>query len=331
VWGFSQGGLGVRGESPDGYGVRADSTTGHAVFAVTSSGNGVHAGTSSGNGVFASSNTGIGVVGQHTADTGTQPGVMGETNSQAGGVVGAGAVGVYGRVNSTTAGTYSAGVHGHNNATGGSGVGVLGTHAGPSAGVWGESANGSGVVGWVTGASAGNYGIYGYSPSPTGYAGYFSGRVHVQGTLSKSAGSFKIDHPQDPANKYLSHSFVESPDMKNIYDGMVTLDANGEATVQMPEWFDALNKEFRYQLTCVGGYAPVYISQEMQGNSFRIAGGKAGLKVSWQVTGIRHDPYAEQHRIPVEEDKPANEQGKYLHPDLYGKPDDLRLNKLEQK
>jgi hypothetical protein len=113
--------------------------------------------------------------------------------------------------------------------------------------------------------------------------------------------------------------------MMNIYNGNVTLDANGEATVTMPGWFEALNQEYRYQLTTIGGFAPVYVAQEMQGNSFRIAGGKSGMKVSWQVTGIRHDPWAEEHRIPVEENKSTQDKGKYLYPDAYGKPETMAI------
>lgn len=113
--------------------------------------------------------------------------------------------------------------------------------------------------------------------------------------------------------------------MKNIYDGVVTLGADGTALVALPEYFEALNMDFRYQLTCVGGYAPVYVSQEIAANQFSIAGGTPGLKVSWQVTGTRHDPYAEQNRIIVEEDKPANERGRYLYPSGYGQTTENRL------
>lgn len=74
----------------------------------------------------------------------------------------------------------------------------------------------------------------------------------VDGRLTKAAGSFKIDHPLDPANKYLLHSFVESPDMMNIYNGEVALDGLGKATVELPAWFEALNQDFRYQLTAIG-------------------------------------------------------------------------------
>ena len=145
------------------------------------------------------------------------------------------------------------------------------------------------------------------------------GSLVVDGAVSKGGGSFKIDHPLDPENKTLSHSFVESPDMMNIYNGNATLDAFGRAVVTMPEWFETLNRDFRYQLTCIGGFAPVYIAREVRGNSFKIAGGKPGMKVSWQVTGVRQDAYANAHRIPVEQDKPAAERGTYLHPDAFDK------------
>jgi len=138
---------------------------------------------------------------------------------------------------------------------------------------------------------AGGDGIYA-AVTNGGYAGFFYGDVDVDGNLSKAGGSFKIDHPLDPANKYLYHSFVESPDMMNIYNGNVTLDGNGEAFVPLPEWFQTLNRDFRYQLTCLDGFAPIYVAQRVQDNRFKIAGGKPGMEVSWQVTGVRqtHGP-----------------------------------------
>ena len=183
------------------------------------------------------------------------------------------------------------------------------TSTGSTIGVYGNA---------FDGATA--YGVYGYAGSATtNYAGYFSGNAHVTGTLTKGGGSFKIDHPLDPENKNLQHSFVESPDMMNIYNGNVILDSHGEATVTMPDWFEALNRDFRYQLTCIGGFAPVYVAQEISGNQFKIAGGNAGLKVSWMVTGIRHDAWANANRIPVDTDKRAEERGMYLHPEAFGK------------
>jgi hypothetical protein len=149
-------------------------------------------------------------------------------------------------------------------------------------------------------------------------AGYFDGPVTVTGYLTKAGGGFKIDHPLDPANKYLYHSFVESPDMKNVYDGLVMMDIHGEAWVELPEWFEAVNNDFRYQLTCIGGFAPVYVAEKISGNRFKIAGGEPGMEVSWQVTGIRQDAFADAHRIPVEEEKSGDERGKYLHPTEHG-------------
>ena len=149
-------------------------------------------------------------------------------------------------------------------------------------------------------------------------AGAFYGDVDVIGALSKSSGSFKIDHPLDPANKYLYHSFVESPDMKNMYDGNVTTDGSGTAIVTMPAWFEALNTDFRYQLTVIGQFAQAIVASEISNGSFTIKTSKPSVKVSWQVTGIRQDAWANAHRIQVEVEKTQRDQGHYLHPELFG-------------
>ncbi len=198
-----------------------------------------------------------------------------------------------------------------------SGTGVFG-------GVTAGGTNTSGVYGVALGSGKG---VLGFSEAGvgvqgrtgTGLAGHFQGNVQIIGSVSKSSGTFKIDHPLDPENKYLYHSFVESPDMMNIYKGNVVLDASGSAVVTMPAYFEALNREFGYQLTCLGGYSPVYVASKIAGNQFVIAGGQAGLEVSWHVTGTRQDKYAEMHRVQVEEDKPAEDRGFYLHPEAFGK------------
>jgi trimeric autotransporter adhesin len=148
-------------------------------------------------------------------------------------------------------------------------------------------------------------------------AGEFSGNVNIVGNLSKSGGSFKIDHPLDPANKYLYHSFVESPDMKNIYDGNIVTDGGGHATVTLPDWFEALNSDFRYQLTVIGQFAHAIVASEVNHNMFVIRTDKPNVKVSWQVTGIRQDVWANAHRIPVEVEKDQADHGHYLHPELF--------------
>ncbi|MCP4711329.1 MAG: hypothetical protein GY869_22140, partial [Planctomycetes bacterium] len=190
-----------------------------------------------------------------------------------------------------------------------------------------------GVLGRAIGAGGSNhYGIYGTaSGATTNWAGFFAGDVYISGNLSKGGGTFKIDHPLDPENKILSHSFVESPDMKNVYDGVVQLDQKGEAIVKLPEYFEALNRDFRYQLTSIGGPGPnLYIAKEISDNMFVIAGGQPELKVSWQITGIRKDPYAEANPINVEEDKPPQERGLYLHPEAYGKRPDAGIQSLHE-
>jgi hypothetical protein len=217
----------------------------------------------------------------------------------------------------------------------GTGVAISSGVTGGQALTVGCSQSGSDCYGiWVSGSSIG--GLFSASAGPAvvamggnfaagtegmGTAGMFEGDVNISGTLTKGAGAFKIDHPLDPANKYLTHSFVESPDMMNIYNGTVVLDSDGEAWINLPDWFEALNRDFRYQLTAIGVPGPnLYVAEEVSGNRFKIAGGQAGGKVSWQVTGIRHDAYADANRLVVEEDKPEADRGYYLHPEVHGQP-----------
>jgi hypothetical protein len=109
--------------------------------------------------------------------------------------------------------------------------------------------------------------------------------------------------------------------MMNIYNGNVTLDKKGQATVKMPDYFSALNREFRYQLTAIGAPGPnLYVAQEITSNQFKVAGGKPGMKVSWQVTGVRKDAYANANRVVAVEEKKGRERGAYLHPELFGQP-----------
>jgi hypothetical protein len=180
-----------------------------------------------------------------------------------------------------------------------------------------------------------NIGIYGeiasgaQNPNTWGssFAGYFQGAVHVNATFSKAAGTFKIDHPQDPANKYLIHSFVESPDMMNIYNGIVKTDVNGDAIVEMPSYFEILNMDFRYQLTIMDqdNFAMARIVDTIKDNKFRLKTSLPNINVSWQVTGVRHDPYANANRIVAEVQKTGSEKGTYLAPELYNQPASKRF------
>jgi hypothetical protein len=316
----SIGVFGNAGSSGSSQGVVGYGATGVAGNASTTGGIGVSGnGGSSGTGVYGTTTSGYGVYGM-VPSTGTD-GVHGETSSENSGVAGlnfnlASGYGVYGSA------THGYGVYGTVPSTGYDAV------RGETYSEW------AGVAG--LNYSTGGYGVYGVAQGLEGYAGgfvnslggfagYFQGNVDVVGSLSKSSGSFKIDHPLDPANKYLYHSFVESPDMKNIYDGVATLNGNGEAIVEMPDWFGTLNRDFRYQLTCIGGFAPVYVAEELSDNQFKIGGGRPGMRVSWQITGIRQDPWANAHRIPVEQEKETKLKGFYLHPELYGAPEEKQI------
>ena len=275
--------------------------------------------------VLAVTNTGSGRAGYFLNNSTNSAAFRGENSGNNG-------IGIFGAANGSQSlailGTSpdGFGIQGETNSAPDNGAGVIGLH-GPNgnytyyvAGVAGSSidTNGIGVSGYSNNGTT-SVGVRGVSSN--GFAGYFNGKTHVQGTFTASDKQFKIDHPLDPTNKYLAHASVESSDMKNIYDGVVALDKNGAATVTLPDWFQALNQEFRYQLTAIGAPGPnLYIAKEIDGNQFSIAGGTAGMKVSWQVTGIRHDRWAEEHRMQVESDKPAQERGKYLYPQGYGQP-----------
>jgi hypothetical protein len=285
-------------------------------------------------------NGAAGVIGAGSATTGQVYGVFGYTNSASNA-----AIGVVGNANAATG--QVTGVSGNSASTSGTGVfGNATATTGATFGVFGQTASpdGHGTSGYASATSGPAIGVVGLTNSPAGagasftnlgggtsaviiasgagYANVFtldaSGNLSIKGKLTKGSGSFKIDHPVDPANKYLSHSFVESPDMMNVYNGNIVTDRHGLATIVLPDYFEALNRDFRYQLTVIGQFAQAIVKQEIRSNSFTIRTSKPLVKVSWQVTGIRHDAYADAYRIPVEEDKPSQEQGHFLHPELFG-------------
>ena len=146
--------------------------------------------------------------------------------------------------------------------------------------------------------------------------------INFLDAISAPAKNFLIDHPSDPANMTLRHASIESDEYKNLYDGTATLETGGTTTITLPSWFSDLNENFRYQLTCIGGWAPVYISDELSDNHFTIAGGAPGMKVSWQITGNRKDAWAKAHPMQVEEQKTDAARGKFMHPVEHGQTAD---------
>jgi hypothetical protein len=280
-----------------------------------------------GKGVFGLCFNGDGVAGSCNNDDFS--GVVGRNRGAGHGVKGVGSNGI--------------GVGGYS----GSGSSLLSGLA-PHSGVVGASVDGDGVFGISTKTDRSGVLAWGSSSGPAILAaggvasfgsgsipaGAFLGTLGVLGKLNvigdllvTTSKSFMIDHPLEPADKYLLHASVESSEMKNIYDGTVFLDAQGEAVVELPRWFESLNKDFRYQLTAIGAPSPnLHVAEEMRDNRFKIAGGRAEMKVSWQVTGIRHDLVAQGHPLQVEKEKPDTERGYYLHPELYNQPEEKSIS-----
>ena len=203
---------------------------------------------------------------------------------------------------------------------GGSFTGAIGFNGGVGATFQGGNADesqgggGDGMSAWP-----------GYSGNTAAYAGYFSGNIDVTGSTEDSSYELKIDHPLDPGNKYLYHSSVESSERMNIYTGNVTTDAQGLATVQLPDWFEVLNTDFRYQLTVIGQFAQAIVSSKVASHRFGIRTDKPNVEVSWQITGVRQDAYAKAHPLVVEQAKNARERGHYIHPELYGAPEEQSI------
>jgi hypothetical protein len=257
------------------------------------------------------SQSGRGVFGEATATTGNTRGILGRSSSTSG-------VGVFGEATATTGNTYGglfqnpsssgAGVYGYAQATTGTNFGVVGRS---------ESPSGRGVVGVAEASTGTNYGVLGRTnSSANGWGVYAGGRLGASGTKS-----FQIDHPLRPETHFLNHFCIEAPEPYNLYRGTVTLDADGEAWVQLPDYFEAINRDASYHLTPIGAAMPnLHVAVEIQGNRFKIAGGAPFKKVSWEVKAVRNDPWVQQYGYQTEQEKPKEYQGLYLHPELYGQP-----------
>jgi hypothetical protein len=295
---------------------------------------------------LSASPSGYGVYALNTAATGNAFAVYGQSNSPD-------AYAVYG----TSSGLNGSGVVGYASAFGGNAYGVYGlSDGGP--GVFGASDGGPGVYGYSSAANQDGVGIYADTNSAGGFGafidnlaggyilvgtalnngvhmfdvdgsgdGYFAGNLDVTGAITAGTKDFKIDHPLDPANKYLVHASVESSEMMNIYAGNIITNGEGLATVRLPEWFEALNSDFRYQLTVMGQFAQAIVADEIANHQFRIKTDKPNVKVSWQVTGVRHDAFANANRLQVEQEKALADRGHYLHPELFGAPKEARIGR----
>jgi hypothetical protein len=216
------------------------------------------------------------------------------------------------------------GVVGETNYSSGAGVSgwnhtssITGVGADIGAGVFGQGI--TGVAGQSTNVSM-SFGVYSYDDIGAN-GGLYGASLSCSGTKT-----FIIDDPLDPQNKLLKHFCVESPEVLNFYRGTVTLNSNGEAVVQLPDYFAKINTNFSYDLTAVRSPAPgLYIKEKITENHFVIAGGQPNGEVSWAVYAERNDPYMQQNpsvkEVVVE--KTGKFAGKYMHPEAYGQPKEM--------
>jgi hypothetical protein len=152
--------------------------------------------------------------------------------------------------------------------------------------------------------------------------------LHVNGDITViGTKAFTIDHPLDPENKMLRHFAIESNEVLNSYSGNAVTNEKGTAIVELPGYFEAINKDFRYQLTVIGSFAQAIISKEIKGNKFEIATSIPNVKVSWEVKGVRNDGHMKNvNKMKAEEIKPANMKGKYLEPKAFNLPESRGVN-----
>jgi hypothetical protein len=250
--------------------------------------------TADGSAVYGHSGAGDGIFGESV----THNGVEGKSGSGTG-VSGSSAnVGVYGLCTSNLYGVYGDTSTGY--------------------GVYGNSSSGYGVGGFsdsvagVAGQANTGFGVYGISNSS--HAGYFAGSCYAASFTTTASPVVRLDHPLAPATRVLAHAAVISDAPATMYSGTVTTDDRGEARVQLPSYFEALNTDVRYQLTVVGSFAQAIVKSKVWDGAFTIATSVPGVEVCWLVTGVRRDAYARAHQLEVESNKSGPEKGRYLNP-----------------
>lgn len=283
---------GVRGitDSPSGAGVFGNATST------------VASGASYGGYFHSASPLGAGVFGFATHATATVEGVSGQSSSTSG-------RGVFGIATADSGFTFG----GLFRARSPTGVGVSGYAQSTTGAAWG-------VVGDTESTASNGYGVVGIEPGlSAGHAVYAFGTLAATGTKS-----FQIDHPLDPENAYLQHFCTEGPEPMNAYSGNVVSDAQGYATIQLPDYFESINRDFRYQLTVVDGageeFVQVRVVRKIHGNQFTIRTSAPHVEVSWRVEAVRNDAWVRRYGYQTVLEKEPEIKGRYLHPELYGAP-----------
>ncbi len=204
-----------------------------------------------------------------------------------------------------------------------SGVGCYGEASattGTARGLYGvvRSNDSVAVQGEVVPTTGTSTGVWGISASGTGYGVFATGRLGATGTKT-----FRIDHPLDPTNKWLLHYCAEGPEPLNVYSGVITTDAKGEASITLPDYFESINRDPRVQLTIEDESDDFVMAKVVGGvkdGSCRVRTTKPLVKVYWEIKAVRNDLWVRTHGAPVEEAKSERERGTYQHPEFYGLP-----------
>lgn len=313
--GTTGAGVSANSTGPNGYGgyFFASGTSARGIYASATSATGVTTGGQFNN----SSTSGYGVYSACTATTGpTRAGIFTAASNNARGLL---------ALSTSTTGS-TVGVDSQANST--DGIAVRGTAAATTglatAGWFLTYSNGGAAIIGRNVNGNGNYGIVGGTSNPAGYGLYSESAFAAVGTKS-----FRIDHPFDPENTYLLHYCSEGPLPQNVYNGQVVTDAKGYAWVELPDYCEAITKDFLYQLTVLDDsddFVQAKVTKPVAGNRFQIRTSKGGVRVCWEVKGTRNDAYMRKYGSVAVQEKPTDERGTYSDPSLYGKPKELGLS-----
>ena len=186
-----------------------------------------------------------------------------------------------------------------------------------------SATDGTGVYGHATAGTVAK-GVHGECAPANGWAGYFDGDVFVSGDLDMTTAAVAVDHPDDPGGQWYRRALVGAFEEVTVISGNARTGAGGRVAVRVSDLFARMHKDFRYQLTPLGETSKLFVSRQLTGGRFTIQADRAGLDVSWQITGVRNDPAAK--RFAVTSRKTGGQRGRYVAPELYGQPPSRSLS-----
>ena len=121
----------------------------------------------------------------------------------------------------------------------------------------------------------------------------FTNNICAFGTLTKSSGTFLIDHPnpEKESTHNLVHSFVESPTAgDNIYRFSVTT-VNNEAEIILPEYYRYLNENSQLWVSADGHFGKAFGIVNISATKIKISSNSDGI-YNVMLVGTRKDKAA---------------------------------------